>query len=1349
MGERDKEECHRVALFDGANFPAWKFRMLTLLDEHDLVQCVETEIGDVPEFKVEDGDAAAVVQQKEKARKDRAKKDKKCKTLIVSRIHDDQLEHLQGRDSPKQMWDSLVSVFERKSVAKRLHLNRQLTKLQYTGGSLQEHFVQFDRLIRLFRGAGGMMDNIDVVCRLLLSLDDTEYGTVVTSIESQPEERLTMDFVKSRLLDEEIKRRSTVSVASGLKNESAAFAGTGKKQVKKKKKIFKCFGCQKEGHKLAECPEKKNKSDVKRFAKPSAHVASDRKDGLLFLSDGGVNLNEQNKIRWYIDSGATEHICNDERLFDKLVPMAQPMDIAVAKSGEWVTAKLAGDVSVISVLEDESIEAKVMDVVYIPEARANLFSISKVESAGMRVVFEAGRVEILRDSVVVATGKRRDKLYELNFYTPKGMCDSLYFSGQINKANELWHRRFGHLGERNLNSLLSGELVNGMKAMQGEKQLAICESCVAAKQTRNPFALRQERRSSRVLELVHSDVCGPVTPVSWSGEKYFVTFIDDWSRFTVVYLIKTKDEVASCFQDYEAQATAKFGCKISRLRSDNGGEYIGKAMRSFCRQKGIKMDFTVPYSPEQNGVAERMNRTLVEKARSMLFDSGIDKSFWGEAMETAAYLANRSPTCAIDEKKTPAEIWNGKKPDVSKLKVFGSPAYCHIPKETRKKLDEKSWKGIFLGYGMNGYRVWNSKERRIVTVRDVIIDENAKMELCEPKQSKTTLIRAPCGSIADEGNQEELQSEGGDQNDSEPEDGAETENFDSCDDIMPENESDEADGTDSGGELSTVTRTRKPPAWQKDYDMTFAGFAFGAMEYVDNLPNTVADLKKRDDWPKWQAAIQTELDSLIRNNTWDLVKLPAGRNAVSCKWVFRIKPGNGGEPDKYKARLVARGFSQRYGYDYTETYSPVARVDTLRTLLAVANKERMQIHQMDVQSAFLNGDLAEVVYMTQPEGFEVGEGLVCHLKKSLYGLKQSSKVWNDRFDSFIIKLGFRRSENDPCLYIRNQSSKKLYLLLYVDDILIIGHDLGQIKAIKSRLSKEFKMTDLEEVSCFLGMKIQRDIDRRIMRISQCRYLENLLERFNMSECKPISIPMECRLRLQKGEESQRTSKPYRELVGCLMYVTLTTRPDLFAAVNYCSQFQSCPTEEHWAHLKRILRYVKGSLDFGLKFEADDAAPVLAAFCDADWANDVVDRRSVTGYVLKVFGCTAVWGTRKQQSVSLSSTEAELVALCAAVCEGLWLKRLIEELGYEIAAAVPYYEDNQSTIRIVREPKARSRLKHIDVKHQFVCDLVQQGQIELRYVSTEQQEADIMTKGLPAGQFRRLREKLNLTSIEQG
>lgn len=327
--------------------------------------------------------------------------------------------------------------------------------------------------------------------------------------------------------------------------------------------------------------------------------------------------------------------------------------------------------------------------------------------------------------------------------------------------------------------------------------------------------------------------------------------------------------------------------------------------------------------------------------------------------------------------------------------------------------------------------------------------------------------------------------------------------------------------------------------------------------------------------------------------------------------------------------------------------------------------------------------------------------------------------------------------------MRGTGKKKIFLILYVDDILVIGHDSNEIELVKRSLAKGFDMTDGGEISSFLGMKIERNLQRRTMRISQRRYLEALLDRFNMADCKASSIPMECRLRLDKGTEENRTNKPYRELIGCLMYVALTSRPDLLAAVNYYSQFQSCPTDMHWTHLKRILRYIKGTLDLGLEYTGRDDADMLSAFCDADWANDISDRRSVTGYLFKVFDCTVVWATRKQRTVALSSTEAELCALCEATCDGVWLTRLLEDVGYRSDVPIPYHEDNQSTIRIVQEPRDRSRLKHIDVKDCFVRNLVQQGSVVLKYVPTETQEADILTKGLPAGQFKRLRCAIGL------
>lgn len=320
-------------------------------------------------------------------------------------------------------------------------------------------------------------------------------------------------------------------------------------------------------------------------------------------------------------------------------------------------------------------------------------------------------------------------------------------------------------------------------------------------------------------------------------------------------------------------------------------------------------------------------------------------------------------------------------------------------------------------------------------------------------------------------------------------------------------------------------------------------------------------------------------------------------------------------------------------------------------------------------------------------------------------------------------------------------------MLYADDVLIASPSLKVLHEVKRKLSEQFEMTDTGEVRQFLGMNIERDFKKGVLRISQRDYLEGLLKRFDMSECKPRSTPMENRLKLGKANEKDRTDKPYRELVGCLMYASLTTRPDLSAAINFFSQFQACHSDEHWNYLKQILRYVKGTLDVGLVYRKQEDASLLEVFSDADWANSNIDRRSVSGCVCKIHGCTVSWMTRKQQTVALSSNEAELAALCVAICHVVWMKRLVSDLGRPIEQAIPVFEDNQSTIRIAEDSKDYSRLKHVDTKFHFVRDLVQRGVIAIQFVRSSDQEADIMTKGLPVAAFRGLCRKLGLERRE--
>lgn len=322
-------------------------------------------------------------------------------------------------------------------------------------------------------------------------------------------------------------------------------------------------------------------------------------------------------------------------------------------------------------------------------------------------------------------------------------------------------------------------------------------------------------------------------------------------------------------------------------------------------------------------------------------------------------------------------------------------------------------------------------------------------------------------------------------------------------------------------------------------------------------------------------------------------------------------------------------------------------------------------------------------------------------------------------------------------------SEKIIVVLYVDDVLIVGSSKA-VQMIKNLLAREFDMTDIGEIRNFLGISVDYRINEGILRLSQKQYLLDVLKRFQMIDCKPISTPLENRLKLPSGTEKDQIAKPYRE-IGCLTYATMTTRPDLAAAVNFLSQFQSCPNEIHWVHLRRILRYIKGSIDFGLTYRRNKTSPMIEVFSDADWANNLSNRRSVNGCLFKVFGSTVCWITRKQQTVALSSTEAELAALCVAACHVMWLTRLLQDLWCESNEPVIMYEDNQSAMKVSEESKDYGRLKHVDVKLHFLRDLIKRNQVRLQFIPSSDQPADMMTKGLPTSTFQRHRASIGLSS----
>jgi len=486
--------------------------------------------------------------------------------------------------------------------------------------------------------------------------------------------------------------------------------------------------------------------------------------------------------------------------------------------------------------------------------------------------------------------------------------------------------------------------------------------------------------------------------------------------------------------------------------------------------------------------------------------------------------------------------------------------------------------------------------------------------------------------------------------------------------------------------------------------------------------------------------MKEEMESLKKNQTWDLVRLPAGKKALHNKWVYRIKKERNGNL-RYKARLVVKGFEQRAGIDFTEIFSPVVKLTTIRAVLSIVAVENLHLEQMDVKTAFLHGELDEEIYMQQPEGYAKAskQSLVCRLKKSLYGLKQAPRQWYKRFDSFMERSEFRRCHTDHCCYIKRYGSSYIILLLYVDDMLIVGSDMKQIERLKGKLSKEFEMKDLGAASQILGMKITRNREERTLKLSQEEYVGKVLKRFNMEGAKPVSTPLAGHFKLAKRhspstqEERDAMAKvPYASAVGSLMYAMVCTRPDIAHAVGVVSRYMQNPGKEHWNAVKWILRYLKGTQKFALHYGGKEVK--LQGFCDADMAGDPDGRKSTTAYVYTLGSGAVSWVSRLQKIVALSTTEAEYIAATEACKEMVWLKAFMGELDMEQSDCT-LYSDSQSAIHLAKNSAFHTRMKHIDIRYHFIRSLLEDRQLSLTKIHTDDNPAYMLTKTVPPDKLK--------------
>ncbi|RVW30939.1 Retrovirus-related Pol polyprotein from transposon TNT 1-94 [Vitis vinifera] len=808
---------------------------------------------------------------------------------------------------------------------------------------------------------------------------------------------------------------------------------------------------------------------------------------------------------------------------------------------------------------------------------------------------------------------------------------------------------------------------------------------------------------------------------------------DDFSRYMYLYILHNKNEALDAFKVFKAEVEKQYGKQIKIVRSDRGGEYYGRYLEDgqspgpfakFLQEHGIIAQYTMPGSPDQNGVAERRNRTLLDMVRSMLSSSKLPKFLWTEALKTAVYILNRVPT-------------------------------------KEKKLDPRTISGYFIGYAekSKGYRFYcPSHSTRIVESRNAkfleydlvsgsdqfrnIVSDIDHTE-SQPSTSSDRLFivhNTPQVQTGVERTIDEVQPviEVPQVVDNIP--------VDQVDQELPNTSEQQVEPHTSLEDIGTTLRRSartKRSAIPSDYVVYLqeSDYNIGA----ENDPESFSQAMSCKESELWYNAMKDEMSSMKCNDVWDLVELPNGVKTIGCKWVFKTKKDSLGNIERYKARLVAKGFTQKEGIDYTETFSPVSKKDSLRIILALVAHFDLELQQMDVKTAFLNGELEEEVCMKQPEGFPSsdGEQLVCKLKKSIYGLKQASRQWYLKFHNIISSFGFVENVMDQCIYLKVSGSKVCFLVLYVDDILLATNDKGLLHEVKQFLSKNFDMKDMGEASYVIGIKIHRDRFKGILGLSQETYINKVLERFRMKNCSPSVSPIVKgdRFNLDQCpkndlEREQMKNIPYASAVGSLMYAQVCTRPDIAFAVGMLGRYQSNPGIDHWKAAKKVMRYLQGTKDYKLMYRRTSNLEVVG-YSDSDFAGCVDSRKSTSGYIFILASGAISWRSVKQTMTATSTMEAEFISCFEATSHGVWLKSFISGLRVmdSISRPLSIYCDNSAAVFMAKNNKSGSRSKHIDIKYLAIRERVKEKKVVIEHISTELMIADPLTKGMPPLKFK--------------
>jgi len=1082
-------------------------------------------------------------------------------------------------------------------------------------------------------------------------------------------------------------------------------------------KKVSCQICQQYGHEAFDCPHRMN-PNFSGHSSPSAMVAR----------------TNASSPTWLVDSGASHHMTNSSTNLQNPESYTGLEQVYVG-DGKGLSISHSGS----STLHTPSHSFQLRNVLHVPDLTHNLLSVNKFLLDNWCSMHLYPFHFHVKD---ISSGKMLFKGPVHNGFYPFQSHSSGYVSHQphacaasVHASKDIWHQRLGHPSPKIINKLSSSSCIS----VSSTHPATFCNGCAVSKSSRLPF-VSVPSHTSKPLELIHTDVWGPASVSSVQHHRFYIIFVDDFTKYCWFFPMQYKSDAFSIFVKFKAHVENLLCTKILTLRSDAGGEFLSIGFSDFLVKHGITHQLSCPHTPEQNGCSERKHRHLVETTITLLAVSKVPFHFWDHAFATAVYLINRMPTVS---KVSPWELLFHRSPSYQSLRIFGCSCFPWLQPYSKSKLAPKSTQCVFLGYSINhkGYKCLDLNSHKIHISRHVVFDESS-FPYHRPVSAAPSSLPLSSTSLSP----------------TIPTQLTFTTNLDhpasplSSSTLSPSSVFSPSPLLNSSPMNLPSSSLSSPspnpvinthPMQTRSKSGIYKHKAFTATKHPlpphlspDFVPTTYLQASKH---PHWVKAMQDEFLALQQTGTWSLVPPSQSSQIVGCKWVFRIKKHPDGTIDRYKARLVAKGFHQQEGLDYTETFSPVAKPVTIRLLLTLAAQYDWFLNQLDVSNAFLHGTLSENVFMHQPPGFAdpIHPTHICHLRKSLYGLKQAPRAWYDKLHGALKSLGFSGSQSDHSLFVKH--NPMVFILVYVDDIIATGPSPSACKQVITQLSNLFPIKDLGAVHYFLGIEVQRS--SKEIYISQTKYILDLLQRAKMDGAKPCATPLSTS-QLDHTSSLLDNLAAYRSLVGALQYLTWT-RPDLSFAVNLVCQFMHTPRQSHFQAVKRILRYLKGTIDMGLWFPKQSFSPSITAFSDADWAGCSIDRKSTSGYCIFLGSSLISWSAKKQPTVARSSTEAKYRSLANTAAELTWIGKLLTDIGYTSPLIPKLWCDNLSALSLAKNPLFHARTKHVKLDYHYIREKVLAHAISVHYVSTKTQLADICTKALSKDRFQFLRSKLSL------